>query len=985
MTESPARNSAKSSVDLTEAPIRVLSVDDEAGFLKITKQILEVHDAFQVDTASSVDEAMDKMKKTTYDVIVSDYQMPGKDGLQFLKELRDGENDVPFILFTGKGREEIAIESLNLGADGYFNKMGDSETVYGELVHGIRQAVEKKKAEQEVAKTRDEYLSITNLTGDIIVNIDREGRWAFLNDGACMFWGKPREELLGKTFRDYLHPEDYEKTAASAIQENIETRQIVRGVINRQKTPKGWRTVEWNAAPLFDKSGEYVGMQATGRDITERKRAEEAIEHLARFPSENPNPVIRIAKDGVIIYANTAAKSLLSEWKREVGQSVPDFWRQKVATSFASGSSMRFEIERLDRVVSFEVSPVTDAGYVNAYGRDITERKKAEDLLQRSERRWIDSFNSLEDVMLIINTDYIIEKINDIGLKLFGKTREEVIGKKCFQILHNLDSSIEQCPFKRTLKTGKAESVDLYDKTFDKYFNVSCSPIFNERDEIVRHVDLIKDITESKKSEKALEESEERYRSLFESAREGITITDSEGKIVRMNDAFATMLGYDSAEELVGFSAVELYHDREARRILFEEIGERGYVEGYELTLKKRDGSPISVLGSSLTRKDEEGNILQTEGFFMDITERKKVENALEESEERYRRLFESIREGMIITGPEGKLLRVNRAAATMLGYDSPEELVGILAVELYLDPKDREAMFKETMRRGYVDHYEVTFKKRDGSPIYILGSNVTRKDEEGKIVQIEAFFMDITERKTREEEMKRRLMRFRLDDGNLYLVKESFSSLSLEAFKDLLNVGYRGLVFSRTPEEEFKKNVDGSFEFRWLAERGGEKSLSKFEKIENNLEKSLKKSVILLDGLDYLILKNGFKEALFFVQYLREFTHLTDNVVVLSIDPSTLNAREIRLLEKEGREVEPQVFVRLPEDLMEILRFIYEHNALGAKPNYTDIRQELSISKPTVGKRIKSLINTGYVTENPRGRSKVLELTYKGMRLFLK
>jgi uncharacterized membrane protein len=244
---------------------------------------------------------------------------------------------------------------------------------------------------------------------------------------------------------------------------------------------------------------------------------------------------------------------------------------------------------------------------------------------------------------------------------------------------------------------------------------------------------------------------------------------------------------------------------------------------------------------------------------------------------------------------------------------------------------------------------------------------------------------MDITERKTREEEMKRRLMRFRLDDGNLYLVKESRPALSLEAFKDLLNVGYHGLVFSRTPEEEFKKNVDGVFEFRWLAERGGEKSLSKFEKIENNLEKSIKKSVILLDGLDYLILKNGFKEALFFVQHLREFTHLTDNVVILSVDPSTLNAREVRLLEKEGREVEPQVFVRLPEDLMEILRFIYEHNALGSKPNYTDVRQELSISKPTVGKRIKSLVNTGYVMKNVRGRSKVLELTYKGMRLFLK
>jgi PAS domain S-box-containing protein len=328
----------------------------------------------------------------------------------------------------------------------------------------------------------------------------------------------------------------------------------------------------------------------------------------------------------------------------------------------------------------------------------------------------------------------------------------------------------------------------------------------------------------------------------------------------------------------------------------------------------------------------------------------------------------------------------LNKAAATILGYDSPEELVGIPAVELYLDPEDREAMFKEIMERGYVERYELTLKKKDGSPIHILGSILTRKDPEGNRLQTEAFFMDITERKTREEEMKRRLMRFRLDDGNLYLVKESYPALSLEAFKDLLNVGYQGLVISRTHEEEFKKNVNDSFEFRWLAERGGEKSLSpKVEKIENSLEKSLKKSVILLDNLDYLILKNGFKKTLFFIQHLRELTYINHNIVIMSVDPATLSAREIRLLEKESREIAPRVFVKLPEGLLEILRFIYEHNTQGSKPNYTDIRQELSISKPTVGKRIKILVNTGYLTENVRGSSKVLELTHKGIILFMK
>ena len=112
---------------------------------------------------------------------------------------------------------------------------------------------------------------------------------------------------------------------------------------------------------------------------------------------------------------------------------------------------------------------------------------------------------------------------------------------------------------------------------------------------------------------------------------------------------------------------------------------------------------------------------------------------------------------------------------------------------------------------------------------------------------------------------------------------------------------------------------------------------------------------------------------------------YLNGNVVILSIDPTTINTREIRLLEKEAREVEPWVFVKLPEDLLEILRFIYEHNALGSKPNYTATGKELRISKPTVSKKIKLLVNTGYITENVRGRRKVLELTQKGLRLFVK
>ncbi len=146
------------------------------------------------------------------------------------------------------------------------------ETIAGAL-GGL---IEGRQAKEELRRARDDYLQITNLTGDIIVHIDKEGRRAFVNDVACEFWGKPREELLGAKSGAFAHPDDVEKTTA-AIQEIIEARGPVRGMANRQQTPQGWRTVEWNACPIFDEAGNHIGRQVTGRDITEHERAKEAL------------------------------------------------------------------------------------------------------------------------------------------------------------------------------------------------------------------------------------------------------------------------------------------------------------------------------------------------------------------------------------------------------------------------------------------------------------------------------------------------------------------------------------------------------------------------------------------------------------------------------------------------------------------------------------------------------------------------------------
>ena len=128
----------------------VLYVDDEQLLLDLCRSYLEKSGDFRIETTGSAPEAIEKIQNTSYDAIVSDYQMPGMDGIVFLKEVRSRFGDIPFILFTGKGREEIAIEAINNGADFYLQKGGDPRSQFAELAHKIRKAVERRRAIEEL-------------------------------------------------------------------------------------------------------------------------------------------------------------------------------------------------------------------------------------------------------------------------------------------------------------------------------------------------------------------------------------------------------------------------------------------------------------------------------------------------------------------------------------------------------------------------------------------------------------------------------------------------------------------------------------------------------------------------------------------------------------------------------------------------------------------------------------------------------------------
>ncbi|MGD0816798.1 MAG: response regulator [Methanomassiliicoccales archaeon] len=122
--------------------MRILYADDDPMFLEITREFLSTN-GVEVEVASSAAEALEMINKSHYDALVSDYQMPNIDGIQLLSQLRSMHNNIPFILFTGRGREDLAIEALNSGADHYLQKGGDTRVQFAELIHHVQKAVER--------------------------------------------------------------------------------------------------------------------------------------------------------------------------------------------------------------------------------------------------------------------------------------------------------------------------------------------------------------------------------------------------------------------------------------------------------------------------------------------------------------------------------------------------------------------------------------------------------------------------------------------------------------------------------------------------------------------------------------------------------------------------------------------------------------------------------------------------------------------------
>jgi len=360
------------------------------------------------------------------------------------------------------------------------------------------------------------------------------------------------------------------------------------------------------------------------------------------------------------------------------------------------------------------------------------------------------------------------------------------------------------------------------------------------------------------------------------------------------------------------------------------------------------------------------------------------------DAEGKYKELFDSSIAGIIqfeLKGSPQKINKIGIIAANpmiskMIGH-STDELLHYCLTDI-IHEADHEKLKKiiESIGDDEEDdtRFEIRLIKKDGDILWsmISFSEMLSSDSTSKIFVLT--IEDITQNKTNQIDMMKKGLNYKLEEGNIYLVKEKIPSTSLEGFNDLISIGFNGIAISRRAEKSFRKMAHGINKYIWLSEKDTRGSTGPdLDKIVAMVEKMPKKEVFFFDRLDYLISRNSFKKVLIFIQNLKDIMIIKESISFITIDPATLEKKEIAYLSNECSDMEPYYKSNISEDLYMILKVVQRKNIMHVDATLNGIEDELKISRPTARKRVNQLIAFGYLIEKKNGREKTYSLSDKG------
>jgi len=242
---------------------------------------------------------------------------------------------------------------------------------------------------------------------------------------------------------------------------------------------------------------------------------------------------------------------------------------------------------------------------------------------------WSEIHKFIEHPILILDKNQKIIDVNKAVEKILDMSLDDIKDKYCYELLHENKNPPNNCPFLKMLKSNNMETQEMEIESLGRYFLVSCTPVLDKEGEIDSVIHFCTDITEEKKVKKELKASESKYRQLFETSKDGIAVTDLEGKIVDCNDAFLEIICYDSFDEVQGMSykkfTPEEYHDME-EKIIKSETLIKGSSKEYEKEYLTKEGNRVDVEIRGWIRKDSDGKPIGMWVLVRDITERKRTE-----------------------------------------------------------------------------------------------------------------------------------------------------------------------------------------------------------------------------------------------------------------------------------------------------------------------------------------------------------------------
>ena len=391
--------------------------------------------------------------------------------------------------------------------------------------------------------------------------------------------------------------------------------------------------------------------------------------------------------------------------------------------------------------------------------RDITAHMATEKRLRESEKRFRETADLLPTVVVEFDTEGLVTYVNDYGYQLLGYSPSDV--EQGFRIPWLLPAN-EQAKHAervgRLVEEGRLQPTEYRLLRKDRtvmHALVTSAPIYKDG-EIVGIRSTATDISELKKAEEALRESERRFRMLIETMQEGFGMQDEEGIITYVNHRICEMSGY-SKEELIGRAAIDfidesylnlVHKQRERRR--------EGYAQSYEAQWKGKDGREIPTITSATPILDEKGRFKGSFAVITEITERKRMEEALRDSETRFRELADLLPQSVFELDLKGNFTYCNRCGFETFGYTREDLEKGVNALQLYI-PEERERVEQNIRKRltgDEFDDHEYTGLRKDGStfPILVYSSPIIR---DGKPVGVRGIVLDITDRKQVEEELR--------------------------------------------------------------------------------------------------------------------------------------------------------------------------------------------------------------------------------------